>query len=347
MKKLLGIALALCLLVAALPVTAAAYEAVLSPQYLAVDGRCVNCEKYNIDGYNYFKLRDLAYLLSGTPVQFDVSYDAETNSVTIAPGFAYTAVGGELEIGADKAAGAVPTAQAVWFLDAPVDDVSIYNIGGNNYFKLRDLGELLGFAVDYDAESNTALVFSGAPALTEAEAQARAFDALWAWVDGHYDDALDGDKFCELYFEEWETGEAVAYYLLNTVDAGRSKLLLLGNYLFPDGAVDATHIYLDREAREYRGVYHYYVAGNDSDAADFEGLLTLRADEYDINVPVTFETVTEDAGEENIAAAAKNAGRSFGYLLHALDDYCWDTPLLSPVAAVEDFGFVHAQLHLK
>lgn len=41
-----------------------------------------------------------------------------------------------------------------------VDGLSIYNIGGNNYFKLRDLGDALGFTVDYDADSNTAIVLS-------------------------------------------------------------------------------------------------------------------------------------------------------------------------------------------
>ena len=40
------------------------------------------------------------------------------------------------------------------------DGLSVYNIGGNNYFKLRDLGDALGFTVDYDADSNTAIVLS-------------------------------------------------------------------------------------------------------------------------------------------------------------------------------------------
>ena len=35
-----------------------------------------------------------------------------------------------------------------------------YNIDGSNYFKLRDLGDALGFTVDYDADSNTAIVLS-------------------------------------------------------------------------------------------------------------------------------------------------------------------------------------------
>ena len=32
--------------------------------------------------------------------------------------------------------------------------------GGYTYYKLRDLGNALGFTVDYDADSNTAIVLS-------------------------------------------------------------------------------------------------------------------------------------------------------------------------------------------
>ena len=39
-------------------------------------------------------------------------------------------------------------------------DCDKYNIDGSNYFKLRDLGDALGFTVDYDADSNTAIVLS-------------------------------------------------------------------------------------------------------------------------------------------------------------------------------------------
>ena len=37
---------------------------------------------------------------------------------------------------------------------------AMYRIGGNNYFKLRELGDLLGFEVGYDAATNTAMIFS-------------------------------------------------------------------------------------------------------------------------------------------------------------------------------------------
>ena len=101
MKKILSLALILCLLLAALPLGASAYSVVLSPQNLEVDGVLYDCEKYNIDGSNYFKLRDLAVLLSGTPAQFAVSWDAEANAVVLAPGLPYESIGGELEVGED------------------------------------------------------------------------------------------------------------------------------------------------------------------------------------------------------------------------------------------------------
>ena len=49
------------------------------------------------------------------------------------------------------------TAKSVDGVDADCDK---YNIDGSNYFKLRDLGNALGFTVDYDADSNTAIVLS-------------------------------------------------------------------------------------------------------------------------------------------------------------------------------------------
>ena len=53
--------------------------------------------------------------------------------------------------------GASPQNLSVDGIDADCDK---YNIDGSNYFKLRDLGDALGFTVDYDADSNTAIVLS-------------------------------------------------------------------------------------------------------------------------------------------------------------------------------------------
>jgi len=159
--------LALCL---ALSATAQAANVVSSSQQLTVDGVEVACEKYNIDGSNYFKLRDLAYVLNGSGSSFQVGWDAEKQLVSITTGKDYTEAGGELGLGADKSASAQSSGQTVQVNGAARADLSVYNIGGNNFFKLRDLGEALGFEVGYDASTNTAVVTSeGTPARPDAQ----------------------------------------------------------------------------------------------------------------------------------------------------------------------------------
>jgi hypothetical protein len=134
---------------------------VLSPQNLTVNGVRKNVEKYNIDGYNYFKLRDIAYLLNGTPAQFSVEWDAEANAARIVSGQPYAANGSELVIGADRSATAVRSPQTIVINGEVRSDLAAFNLAGNNFFKLRDLGEALGFQVDYDAATNTAVVTTG------------------------------------------------------------------------------------------------------------------------------------------------------------------------------------------
>lgn len=159
MKKLLPIILTLLLVCIAAPYASAA-NVVASPQNLSVDGVDADCDKYNIDGSNYFKLRDLAQLLSKTDSRFSISFDEQSNAVAVVSGKEYIPVGGELARGQDQSKTAVVSKQSVLIDGKAVDGLSIYNIGGNNYFKLRDLGDALGFTVDYDADSNTAIVLS-------------------------------------------------------------------------------------------------------------------------------------------------------------------------------------------
>ena len=140
----------------------AAPKVVRSPQKLTVDGQNVACEKYNIDGYNYFKLRDLACLLSGTGSEFSVRYDDARKAMLVELGKSYTRQDGDLELGEDRSATAVVSTQAL-VIDGKVrDDLSIFNIGGNNYFKLQELGPILGFDFGYDKPSNTAQIYSRA-----------------------------------------------------------------------------------------------------------------------------------------------------------------------------------------
>ncbi len=130
-----------------------------SAQKLTVNGAAKRTEIYNIDGSNYFKLRDMAALLSGTTSQFSVDWDADGGTIAVKTGAPYVRVGGELATGTDKSASAVVSAQKVTVNGSAVE-LTAYNIGGNNFFKLRDLGETLNFSVDWNGATSTMVVKS-------------------------------------------------------------------------------------------------------------------------------------------------------------------------------------------
>lgn len=120
-----------------------------------VDGKEVAFEAYTIDGYNYFKLRDLAMALNESEKQFQVTWDGEFNAINLVSGHPYTAVGGELTVSTDpEARQAVPTASKV-FVNGRQVDLTAYNIGGYNYFKLRDVAKAMDFGVTWHQATST------------------------------------------------------------------------------------------------------------------------------------------------------------------------------------------------
>ena len=58
------------------------------------------------------------------------------------------------------------------FVDGREVQIEAYNIGGNNYCKLRDIGKAVDFSVSYDAAENAVRINTGEPYAEEASAQA-------------------------------------------------------------------------------------------------------------------------------------------------------------------------------
>lgn len=129
----------------------------LTGQRITFRGTPVSVEVCNVDGSNYFKLRDVAALLSGTGSGFSLSFDTELRAVLARRGESYTLVGGELQPGKDQASTAVPS-RWLLYVDGALQPCDSVNVGGSNYFKLRDLGAALGFRVDYDQETRTVII---------------------------------------------------------------------------------------------------------------------------------------------------------------------------------------------
>jgi hypothetical protein len=121
---------------------------------ILIDSKEVAFQAYNINGNNYFKLRDLAMVVNGTDKNFEVSWDAEKNAVNLLPGKAYTPAGGELEATDNiKSKDAILTSSKLYVNGIEVQ-LTAYNIGGNNYFKLRDIATAINFGVTWDGTAN-------------------------------------------------------------------------------------------------------------------------------------------------------------------------------------------------
>ena len=120
---------------------------------ITVNGRTVSPEAYCINGSTFFKLRDIAALLNGTEGQFGVEYDEAAREVLLTTGTEYSALGGELEPGADKSSACVLSDQPLK-VDGESAALTAYIMGGNNFYSLQDLGALLHFHVDYRSESS-------------------------------------------------------------------------------------------------------------------------------------------------------------------------------------------------
>jgi transglutaminase-like putative cysteine protease len=129
---------------------------------VSVNGILAGTGAYNIDGSNYFRLRDIAAMLGGSGLDFGVGWDAGSRTVSIRRGEAYVPDGTELSGGPASNAMAVLPDTAVT-VDGRAVFAGVYNIGGSNYFRLRDLGGIIGFSVDYDESSKTVLISTPAP----------------------------------------------------------------------------------------------------------------------------------------------------------------------------------------
>lgn len=119
-----------------------------------VNGSNTSFDAYYINGNNYFKLRDLAKVVSGTEKQFEVEWNTEKKAINLRSNRPYTAVGGEMAKGDGKSKNASLNTSKI-YRDGNEVNLTAYNINGNNYFKLRDIASAFNIGITWDAKSNT------------------------------------------------------------------------------------------------------------------------------------------------------------------------------------------------
>ena len=131
------------------------YTATPTGQTVTLNGRQVDFAAYNIQGNNYFKLRDLAAALTGTEKNFNVEYNKAKDAVEITSLMPYIA--GDFGNSGYQRSGnqtAVHSPQAM-YVDGEAVTLEAYAVLDYNYCKLRDVAELMDFAVDWDPNTNT------------------------------------------------------------------------------------------------------------------------------------------------------------------------------------------------
>lgn len=150
MKKVIlstGLALALIASASAVSITATP-----STHKVCVDGEKANVAAYEINGNNFFKLRDIAAILNGTDAQFEVTWNGAENRIDLTDGKAYTTVGGELET--IPAGTQTANLSMAWvYQDGRPASLTGFEINGNNYYKLRDVADAFDFNVTWDGEN--------------------------------------------------------------------------------------------------------------------------------------------------------------------------------------------------
>ena len=151
LHTLLCLAILLCLFT--IPVSA--IQSTPTASTVFVNDEIVPFDVYIINGNSYFKLRDLAYTLNGTPKQFSVSFDG---SLHLTSGQAYTTVGGEIKGKSSSGKQVAEPINSKIIKNGVEVQFDAYIINGNNYFKLRDIGEAFDFGVDWDSARNAIVI---------------------------------------------------------------------------------------------------------------------------------------------------------------------------------------------
>ncbi len=159
-------------------------EANVSNARIVFNGKPVSASAYNIEGSNYFKLRDLAVAADGTEAAFNVEWDSSSNTVTLSPG-KYVPDGSEL---AALPGGTQTARRAQADMYILLEDGSLmplvgraYEIAGSHYVKLRDLCVLLGISVDWDGQARIITVDTSKPYLDFSQTSPDIVNAV-GWV---------------------------------------------------------------------------------------------------------------------------------------------------------------------
>jgi hypothetical protein len=112
-----------------------------------VNGNSFQLQSYRFGRDDYFKLRDIAYIMNGTAGRFDVGHSSGT--ILLRRGVAYTATGFEL-INDGITVMPPESRRTQVAIDGETYTLTTFLVGGSNYARLCDIVKLLGAHYERD-----------------------------------------------------------------------------------------------------------------------------------------------------------------------------------------------------
>lgn len=190
---------------------------------LSVDGKALTLNGYTIEGYNFFSLRDIAYAVNGSEKQFNITYDASKDAVSLLSGTAYAANGSELQplSGSEKTA---KTAAAGLYKDGQKIIYTLYTVDGASYIRLNDAFQIFNIRGVYDDAKKSVTVSTDQDYTVNFKRTAESgyFDFLHGAVLGNADTgeilySSNGDQQVSIA----STSKIMTYLLVReAIDAG-------------------------------------------------------------------------------------------------------------------------------
>jgi hypothetical protein len=222
-----------------IPATPITPTAIPTSSSILLDGKSVKLECYTIDGFNYFKLRDIAMILQDTPNKFDVKWEPVNKAIQLLIGVDYTVTGGELTFSnvSGKINASVTTSKI--YIGDQEAELSAFAINGYNYFKLRDIGEALHFGVGYDVANNTIVIGTNLRPTQDGLNKTYQYGNSYVSVEIRYADRMPipGNMYISIDGGEWHQigNENYLYGYTGTID-GMYQSLVSDRYIeFKDG----------------------------------------------------------------------------------------------------------------
>ncbi|VDN48714.1 conserved exported protein of unknown function [Petrocella atlantisensis] len=145
---------------------------------IVVDNKTISPRAYNIQGNNYFMLRDIAHYVNDSQKAFDVTWNPDTATIIIETGKPYLDGYVSKSSEDESAVNDVRISKAKILKNGVPLSMTGYVINGNTYYKLRDMGTAFGFNVFWDGAKNKVVIDTEGTVETVIKNQELSYEVL-------------------------------------------------------------------------------------------------------------------------------------------------------------------------